>query len=88
MTEIVNKILDDFGPLGLFIILGLFVIVAIITGRLVPRLFYQDALKQRDTAIEAGKVSASQVDKLLENDQTIIALLNSILTEARRKERQ
>lgn len=85
MTDTVNKVLDQFGPLGLFVITIAFVGWSIITGRLVPKLFYEREVARADLNEAAAKISAQQVNTLLEKADMQTTLLKSIQEQAVRK---
>jgi uncharacterized protein HemX len=82
MSDIVNSVWEQFGPLGLFVLAVSYGFYMFSKGKWVQSRFYDDVVAQRDTAIRAAQVSAEQVKKLTDNDATIIALLQSVERQA------
>ncbi len=68
----------DFAPPTL---LAAFVL-AILTGRLVPRRTYTDMREERDEWRESAKISAEQQAKLLANSEMTVEIVKSIKRHA------
>lgn len=58
------------------------VILLILSGRLVPRRILQDTQKERDTWRASAELSAQQVQKLVDKDDAVLAMLRSIERKA------
>lgn len=73
----------DFGPPAL---VAAFVL-AILTGRLVPRRTYTDMKAERDEWRESAKLSDQQQAKLLANSEMTVEIVKSIKRHAESGER-
>lgn len=91
MPEIPPALIGTGGPVGIL----LFVVVLIVTSRLIPRPTHEDRIRDKDQQIaylqatlavrdEELKVRGGQVEKLLTQSDLTVQLLQSLAREAGR----
>ncbi len=91
MPEIPPALIGTGGPVGIL----LFVVLLIITSRLIPRPTHEDRVRDKDAQIvylqqtlasrdEELRVRGQQVDKLLTQSDLTVQLLRSLTKEAGR----
>lgn len=91
MPEIPPALIGTGGPVGIL----LFVVLLIITSRLIPRPTHEDRVRDKDAQIvylqqalasrdEELRVRGQQVDKLLTQSDLTVQLLRSLAREAGR----